>query len=160
MTTYVGQPGRSPFGHPQVHLNSAGVEEANGGESFCLKLPIDYTLADAAVLYTVPAHLAKVRILSVFWEVTTGFSGGSSSAIGLSSSQTNYTTKGMVHGGSSGDVAATLVAGYHVGTQGTGFTADPKVVILAAGATIRFDRITSVFTAGSGYVHIHAQTQA
>jgi hypothetical protein len=152
MTAYIAQPGRSQFGHPQVHLNAAGVEEYNGGETFALKIPIDYTLADAAVLYTVPANL-KIRIVSVFWEVTNGFTGGSSSAIGLSSSATNYTTKGMVHGGSGGDVAATLVAGYHVGTLGTGITADPKVVVLPGASTIRFDRITSVFTAGAGYVH-------
>jgi hypothetical protein len=151
--SYVGQPSRSQFGHPQVHLNASGVEEANGGETFALKLAIDYTLADAAVLYTVPANLPKIRIVSVFWEVTTAFTGGTSAAIGLSSSATGFTTKGMIHGGSSGDVLATLVAGYKVGTQGTGFTSAPKVVVLPAGSTIRFDRITDAFTAGAGFVH-------
>lgn len=156
---YTARPGRSPFGHVQVHLNDSGVEEYNGGEPLALKLAISFALADAAVIYTVPSDIPKFRITSAFWEVTTGWTGGTSSAIGLSSSQTNYTTKGMVHGGSAGDVAATLVAGYHGGTVGTGITADPKVIILAAGATIRFDRITSAFTAGAGFVHLHGYIQ-
>jgi hypothetical protein len=106
------------------------------------------------VLYTVPANI-KVRVVSVFWEITTSWTGGTSSAIGISSSATGYTTKGMVHGGSAGDVAAALLstAPYNVGTQGTGITAAPKVIILPAAATLRFDRITSVFTAGAGFVH-------
>lgn len=152
---YTAQPSRSQFGHPQVHLNDAGAEEYNGGEPLCLKLPISFALADAAVLYTVPANIPKLRLLSFLWEPTTSFSGGSSSAIGLSSSNTTYTTKGMLHGGSAGDVAAALTAGYHAGTVGTGISADPKAIILVAGNTIRFDRITSVFTAGAGYVHAH-----
>jgi len=121
-----------------------------------LKLAIDYTLADAAVLYTVPAGL-RLLIQDAWWDIVTGFTGGSSSAVGLSSSQAPYTTKGMLLGGSSGDVAATLVAGATQGTVGTGLTAAPKLIVLAAGATVRFDRITSVFTAGAGYVHLTAQ---
>lgn len=158
MTAYSGQPGRSPFGHPQVHLNASGVEEYNGGETFCLKLPIDFTLADAAVLWTSPANI-KTRIISVFWEITTSWTGGTSSAIGVSSSATGFTTKGMVHGGSAGDVAAALVSTtpINLGTIGTGLSATPKVIILPAASTLRFDRVTSVFTAGAGFVHVECR---
>lgn len=159
---YVGQPSRSQFGHIQVHANASGVEEYNGGEPFCLKLPVDFSLADAAVLYTVPANLPKIRIGLVFWEITTSWTGGTASAIGVSSSATGYTTKGMIHGGSGGDVAAALVSTtpYNLGTAGTALTAAPKLIILPAGATLRFDRITSAFTAGAGFVHVHAFMQA
>jgi hypothetical protein len=151
MTTYA-QPSKSPFGHPQVHLNASGVEEYNGGETYALKLPIDFTIADAAVLYTIPY---RSRVVALFWEITASFTGGSSSAIGVSSSQAAFTTKGMIHGGSSGDVAATLVTGAQPfrGTQGTAFTAAPFIAILDVGATLRFDRVTSAFTAGAGFVH-------
>jgi hypothetical protein len=151
---YIAQPSKSPLGFPQGHTNAAGVWERNGGETFALKLPIDYTLADAAVLYTVPAGL-RVRVVSVFWEVTTGFSGGSSSAIGLSSSQSPHDAKGDIHGGSAGDVTAILGStGVVRGTQGLSFTATPFVVVLDGGATIKYDRVTSVYTAGVGSVHL------
>lgn len=152
---YQGQTSRSPFGHPQVHLNNSGVEEYNGGETIDLKLPIDFSLADATVLYTVPANIT-VRVMIAYWEITTSWTGGSSSAIGLSSSATGYTTKGMVHGGSAGDVAAALVSTtpYNLGTVGTGLSATPKLIILPTGSTIRFDKVTSAFTAGAGFVHL------
>lgn len=152
--TYTAQPSKSQYGHPQGHTNSAGAYERNGGDQFAAKIPIDFSLADAAVLYTLPSDM-RARLLSVFWEVTTSFTGGSSAAIGVSSSQTAFTTKGQIHGGSSGDVLATLVAGVQPfrGTQGTAFTAAPFLVILDGGATLRFDRITSAFTAGAGFLH-------
>lgn len=151
MTAYLAQPSKSPFGHIQVHQNADGTESRNGGETYALKLAFDYTTADSAVLYTVPY---RSRVVSVFWEIITGFTGGSSSAIGLSSSQAPHDTAGDVHGGSAGDVAATLVAGVVRGTQGLSFTASPFVVVLDPGATIKFNRIASAFTAGAGYAHM------
>lgn len=152
--SYQAQPSKSQFGHPQVHTNSAGVPERNGGETFAVKLPIDFTIADAGVLYTLPADL-RARLVAVFWEITASFTGGSSSAIGISSSQTAFNTKGMLLGGASGDVAATLVSGAQPfrGTQGTAFTAAPFIAVLDGGANLRFDRVASQFTAGAGFVH-------
>lgn len=115
-----------------------------------LSLPITFQTADAAVLFTVPIG-ARLLVQRGYWEVDTGFTGGTSSAIGLSSSATGHTTKGDLHGGASGDVAATLVAGITKGTVGADIASG---VLLLPGETIRFDRITSAFTAGAGKAHL------
>jgi len=143
---------KSPFGHPQGKMQSDGTWQLNVPNVFALKLAISYALADAAVLFTVPTG-KRMLLERTFWEVITAFTGGSSSAIGLSSSGTGYTTKGDLLGGASGDVLATLVAGVKGGTIGAKFGSN-GIVLLEPGATIRFDRITSAFTAGAGYVHI------
>lgn len=150
---YQAQPSKSLLGHPQGHTNAAGVWERNGGETYACKIPIDYTLADAAVLFTVPL---RSRLIAAFWEITADWTGGSSSAIGLSASRAPHTAKGDIHGGAAGDLAATLVAASGVvrGTQGLSVTATPFVVVLEAADTIKFDRITSAYTAGTGYVHL------
>lgn len=123
-------------------------------QSVNLALPFTYATADAATLYTLPTG-ANLRVAGGYWEVTTGFTGGSSSAIGLSSDQTGHTTKGDLLGGGSGDVAATLVAGSYIeATIGADVAAG---VILKAGKVIRFDRITSAFTAGAGNAHVVGQ---
>lgn len=145
--------GLSPFGHPKGKMQADGTwQRGSLGERVALKLAIAFGTADAAVLYTVPAG-QRLLVERCFWEVVTGFTGGASSAIGLSSSQTGNTTKGDIHGGAAGDVAATLTAGAKPGTVGVDL-ASSGVVILEAGATIRFDRITSAFTAGAGFVHV------
>ncbi len=116
-----------------------------------LALAITFATADAAALFTMPTG-ARMLVRRGYWgEITTPFSGGSSSAIGLSSSATGHTTKGDVHGGAAGDVEATLVAGTRLGTIGADVAAG---ILLVAGDTIRFDRITSVFTAGAGNAHV------
>jgi hypothetical protein len=116
-----------------------------------LALAVDYTKADAAVLATIPTG-ARFMVQGGLWEVSTGFTGGSSSAIGLSSSQSGHTTKGDVLGGSGGDVTALLgTAGIKEATIGADVAAG---MVLRAGETIRFDRITSVYTAGAGYAHL------
>lgn len=121
---------------------------------FTLTLPVAFGTADAAVLYTVPVGI-RLSVERAFWEPITSFTGGASSAIGLSSSNANYNTKGDLLGGATGDVAAGLVStgapfkgtiGAKAATQG--------VIVLVAGDTIRFDRITSAFTAGAGNVHL------
>jgi len=130
-----------------------GVAIGGSGGAFHLILPITYATADAATLWTVPA---RVQIRDVFWEVTTGWTGGTSSAIGVSSDSAPHETKGDLLGGATGDVAATLVTtGTHYlgGTLGVSFGSNGRVVLPAA-AVIRFDRITSVFTAGAGNVHV------
>lgn len=116
-----------------------------------LGLTFTYATEDAAILATLPTG-ARFKVMGGYWEVTTDFTGGSSSAIGISSSNsTGHTTKGDLLGGSGGDVAATLVAGYPSGTIGADVAAG---LMMVAADTIRYDRITSAFTAGAGKAHI------
>jgi hypothetical protein len=120
-----------------------------------LKLPIAFGTADAAVLFTVPTGI-RLEVVRAWWEVTTSFTGGASSAIGVSSDDADYNTKGDILGGASGDVLATLVSTGRVhkgGTVGAKFGSN-GVVALAGGKVLRFDRITSAFTAGVGFVHV------
>jgi hypothetical protein len=119
-----------------------------------LKLPIGFATADAAPLFRLPSDATQRLLLeSLFWEVTAAFTGGSSSAIGVSSSQSPYNTKGDLLGGGSGDVLATLTTGIKGGTIGADFGSN-GIIVLNPGAIIRFDRITSAFTAGAGFVHV------
>lgn len=130
----------------------------NGG-SATLVLPVTFATADAAILFTMPALGAvptavRARITDLQWEVTAGWTGGASSAIGCSSSNAAFNAKGSLLGGAAGDVAATLITaspGPFVGTVGTKL-ASQAAVCLVTGDTIRFDRITSAFTAGTGNV--------
>jgi hypothetical protein len=133
----------SPYGHSK-HPSMSGVGAGT------LKLPVSYVTADAAVLYTVPAG-HRVRVARTYWENTTAWTGGSSSAIGASSSNAGYSTKGDIQGGASGDLTAAMGAGFKPGTIGAKFGSN-GVVILTAGDTIIFDRIASVYTAGAGYL--------
>ena len=52
------------------------------------------------------------------------------------------------------DVLAALDAGVNAGTIGPKFdtTTEAQALLLVEGDTLRFDRITSVFTAGAGFV--------
>lgn len=130
----------------------------NSAVAFHLKLPIGFALADAAALFTVPTG-KQVSIVRAYWEVTTSWAGGSSSAIGVSSANAAYNTKGDILGGSAGDVAAMLVS---TGSPYKG-TLGPKMlmsagttscVVLVATDILRFDRVTSVFTSGAGFLHV------
>lgn len=124
-----------------------------------VSMAITFNTADAAVLATLPTGCV-LRIHDLIWEVTTSFTGGSSSAIGVSSGKTGFTTKGDLLGGASGDVAATLVStaagGLVAGTAGAkaDTLAEQRALLFVAGDTIRFDRITSAFTAGAGNVRL------
>jgi hypothetical protein len=123
-----------------------------------LKLAIAFGTADAAALFTVPTGFI-VRFGRLFWEVTTSFTGGASSAIGVSSTNANFNTKGDLLGAAGGDVAATLVSTgspYKGGTLGAKYGSN-GIVVLVAGDVLRYDRITSAFTAGVGFVHAEAQ---
>lgn len=125
-------------------------------KSVALVLPVTFATADAAVLFTCPVG-AKVRLKNAcWWDVTTTFAGGSSSAIGLSSSVTGYSTKGNLLGGAAGDLTATLVSTNTrmVGTVGATLTPAAGRLILVAGDTILFDRITSVYTSGAGNARV------
>lgn len=121
---------------------------------YMLTLPIDYTLADGAVLYTVPLLQggARVAVERAYWEITVAWTGGVSSAIGVSSSNAGYATKGDLLGGAAGDVASGLTVGFK-GTLGAR-AASQGVIVLIQGDTIVFNRITAAFTAGSGLLQI------
>ena len=133
-------------------------------KSFIAKVPIDFNNTDGEAIWTVPTGFALRIIGMPFWDVTTGFTGGASSAIGISTSIAGYDTKGDILGGASGDVAATLVAGVIAGTLGGEFDDHVGLLALAmvAADEFQFDRITSAFTAGAGFfcvpvaVHIPA----
>ena len=118
-----------------------------------LALPFSYATTDGATLLTIPTG-ARLQLVSAHWEITADMTGGASSAIGVDSSVD--TTAGDILGGASGDVAAALTAGIRTGTVGAKMDTDTELhaQILVAGATLRFQRITSAFTAGSGYVHV------
>jgi len=121
-----------------------------------IKCPVDYSMSDGDAILTVPTGVVLRLAAFPYWEVTTGFTGGSSSAIGVSTSITGYETGGDILGGATGDVAATLVAGIAAGTLGgelddnVGFQA----LALEAADELQFDAITSAFTAGAGYACI------
>lgn len=128
---------------------------------FWLALPITFNNADASVLYTVPTG-QRMFIHKTAWEVTVGWTGGAASAIGVSTNDPFGNTKGDILGGAGGDVAALLVVadgatggvlkGGTVGTKVTG----TNVLCIRSGNVLRFDRITSAFTAGAGFVHVNA----
>lgn len=122
-----------------------------------LSLPFTFATADGASLYTMPSG-AIIKPLDFYWSVAVGLTGGVGSAIGVSSTKVGYNTAGDLLGGATGDVAATLVPGARIlGTVGTtwGTTAERRALFVA-GDAIRFNRIASAFTAGSGAVKIPA----
>jgi hypothetical protein len=122
-----------------------------------IKLPVDFTLADAAVLLTVPVGF-RLQPTRPFWENTIAWTGGASSAIGLSSSNAAYNTKGDLLGGAGGDLTAAMGVGFKggVGTK----IASLGLVVLVAGDTVRFDRVVSAYTAGAGFAHFPCEQVA
>jgi len=137
-------------------LSSAAGRWLRADSSFVMKLPVAFGLANNAVIMTVPEGFAIRPTGMPYWETTVGWTGGASSAIGISSSRTGFTADGAVLGGAAGDVAATLVAGIQPGTVGVGFDslAEIQAGLFEEGDTFIYDEITSAFTAGSGFVCI------
>lgn len=125
-------------------------------KAFVMKLAIGFGTADAAVLLTVLEGFAFRITEFPYWEVTTAFTGGSSSAVGVSSTKTGYDTKGDLLGGASGNVLADLTAGVKLGTIGPKLDtlAERQALLFVEGDSLRFDRITSAFTAGAGFVRV------
>lgn len=124
-------------------------------QTVMMKLAIAFGTADAATLFTVPAGFT-LKLTELFFEVTTNWAGGSSSAIGVSSADAPHSTQGDLLGGAAGTVAAELTTtiGYTGENVGANLAAAPFVAVLVATDTIRFDRITSAFTSGVGFVHV------
>lgn len=126
-------------------------------KSFIMKIPIAFGNTDGQAIETIPAGFALRITAMPFWQVTTAWTGGSSSAIGLSTNITNFTTAGDLLGGAAGDVTALLgTTGVKAGTIGDEMNteADHQALIFVAGSEIQFDRITSAFTAGAGFACI------
>jgi hypothetical protein len=122
-------------------------------QCFNAKLACGFGTADAAPLLTLPENFVIRPAGFPYWENTVAWAGGSSSAIGISTTKASYNTKGDLLGGASGDVAAGLGAGIKVGTIGPKFDtlAEWQALLLVEGDSLRFDRITSVFTSGAGF---------
>ncbi len=121
-----------------------------------LVLPFTYATANQAALLTVPAGF-KIWIVCANWEITANMTGGTNSAIGVSTSVTGTATQGDILGGATGDIAATLVAsgGASIrGTVGDKIATGTQALLLVAADVVRFDRIASAFTAGTGNVHL------
>ena len=120
-----------------------------------LKFAVSFATTDAAVLFTVPTGF-RLQPIRPFWEVAVGWTGGAASTIGLSSSNAAYATKGDLLGAAAGDAAAVLIVaspGPFVGAQGAKLAGAAPVVLVAAD-TIKFNQITSTYTAGSGFAHV------
>jgi len=126
----------------------SSLPSAKGAGVITVKVAISKDTADGDILYTVPAR-HRLRLSRAYWHVVTPWTGGASSAIGLDSSNAAYNTAGDLLGGAGGDVLAGLTAGFK-GTAGAKMGANAPV-ILDEGDTVRFQRITSAFTAGDGY---------
>jgi hypothetical protein len=150
--TVITVPDRSLMNYPPA---LGGFMSDNYLGPIHLKLAIDKTMANNATLATVPTGL-KLQILSAYWEVAVSWSGGTNSAIGVNSDDTDYATAGDILGGAGGDVAATLVSTgrvYKGGTIGAKFGTN-GIVVVGSGKLIRYNKVVDTFTAGSGYVHI------
>lgn len=126
---------------------------------FDIKVAVTFNTADAAVLCTVPTGM-RLRVTRAYWEVTANWTGGTSSTVGMSSSSALANTKGDIEGGAAGDLAAVMVTtNVYAGAIGTKLGSN-SIVVLNATNTIRFDRITSAFTAGTGFAHINVEQVA
>lgn len=121
--------------------------------AFVMRLAIGFGTADAAVLHTVPAGFVLKLAAHPFYEITTPFTGGTASGIGLSSNRTGYSTKGDLIDES---VEADLDTGIQPGTIGDKLDslAELAALFFEAGNTIRHDRITDAFAAGAGFVRV------
>jgi len=113
-----------------------------------LKLPVSYATADDAVLFTCPDN-HYLRVARAYWINTTAWTGGSSSKIGASTSNASGSTDGDIQGGASGDATAAMGTGIKPGTVGAALATG---VFLTPGDTIKFNRMTSVYVAGAGYL--------
>lgn len=123
-------------------------------KAFIMKVPLSFANSDGDALETIPAGFCLRLTGQPYWEVTTAFTGGTSSAIGISTNITGYEAGGDILGGASGDVEATLTAGDKPGTIGDelGDQVGFHALLLEENSEIQFDAITSAFTAGAGFV--------
>ncbi len=117
----------------------------------CLEMPIACGMSDHTALLTLPTGCA-FKLESAHWRITTGFSGGSSSAIGIQS--TSFATAGDILGGASGELTATIgTAGRKAGTVGVKLdtVAEIHADLFAAAEVFYYEKITSTYDAGAGF---------
>lgn len=127
------------------------------GQEFDLVLPVGFATADAAVLYTAPTG-AIILPMHAWWDVSVAWTGGTSSAIGLSSDAAGAATQGDLLGGAGGDLLADLTIGAFRGSPGAVIGQPPTAIVAAE--VLRFDRIVSAFTAGAANAHVLARVLA
>lgn len=124
--------------------------------TFMARFAISKDTLDAAQLCVIPTGYG-VRLAGMpMWDVVTGFTGGTNSAIGLSASAI-ATTKGDLLGGAGGQLTAVLgTAGLKGGTIGPliDTLAELQAFFLKAGDYFRFDRIVDAYTAGAGFIDV------
>ena len=127
---------------------------ANSGQMHgTISLPFTFATANNAVLFTVPSGY-RMQVVDAAWEPLVSMTGGTASAIGLGTSNAGYAAAGALLGGASGDVASGLTAVAATPLKRTIGSAIAAGVWLVAGDTIRFNQITSQFTAGNGLAHV------
>lgn len=128
--------------------------------SFDLVLPFTEATADQAVLLTCPVELTIFLSLTEnMWEVTTSFSGGAATRIGLSINTAKIATaNGNLMGGAAGDGIGAAITlnntGFWKSTSGIADAGYAHVLRGAVGDQILFNRIVSDFTAGAGNAHL------
>lgn len=123
--------------------------------AFTVRVPIAFGMADGATILTVPTGYVLRLTGLPFWDVTTGWTGGSSSTIGVASTHTGYSTAGDILGGAAGDATAVLgTAGVKAGTIGPKLDTltEIQAFFLDAGESLTYEEITSAYTAGAGFV--------
>jgi hypothetical protein len=126
-------------------------------KSFVMKLPIDHTMSDGQEICEIPAGMAVKLAAEPFWEVTTGWTGGSSASIGIASSQTGYNTAGDLLGGAAGELTAVLgTTGVKPGTIGphVDTLVERQALVMVSGDTITYEKIADTYGAGAGFVCI------
>ncbi len=117
----------------------------------CLEVPIAVATADNAVILTIPTGCA-FKLNSAHWRITTAFSGGTGSALGVESSLN--TSDGDILGGSGGDTTNVQSTGRRAGTVGTTMDSMSELhaQLYVAGDTFALDEITDAYLLGAGYV--------
>lgn len=137
-----------------IASSDPGRFELDDATTTILGAACTFATADLAVLYTVPVGFTLLLTPRAWWNNSIAWTGGTSSAIGLSSSNASYNTAGDLQGGAGGDLTAAMGAGYKVGSAIGTKLASSGIVILTGGDTILFNRIASVYTAGAGVPNI------
>lgn len=124
-------------------------------KAFTAKIPIAFGMDDGELIWTIPAGFV-VRLTGLpFWEVTTGWTGGTASTIGIASDVTGYDTAGDILGGAAGQATAVLgTEGIKPGTIGPKLDtpAEVQAFVMVEGDSLTYEEITSAYTAGDGFV--------
>ncbi len=125
-----------------------------------LELPIARTMADHTALLTLPTG-AVFRLEYAHWRITTGFTGGSSAAIGIQS--TTLSTAGDILGGASGELTAVIgAAGVVAGTVGAKMDTDVEIQanLFTAGEVFYFEKVADTYAAGAGFACLEGRLLA